>query len=756
MQTRHYAVIIGIDRCRDERNLPPLRFAERDARQLGRLIADPAMNSRFPPENIRMILGEDANLRHVEEVLHDILINRCDSGSTVLVYFAGHGFFAGTQHLSYLATHDVDIARLVRNPNEGLRVDRLQSDYFSTSPAGNVIFLMDCCHSGALTPATERIRRDVSRQQLVDHCLFTGNAGRAALYGCPPADAGRESTELGSGIFTHYLIRGLKGAAAEQPSGEVTLDSLRNYLARHVPTEHPAECCGRPLGRVILTRPAPTDNGNGLQAFTVDPALQYGTAAAALANPLDGHLDIVSKVIAAIGNALPRTGEFLERRLLTALRSVCGAGVILLLRRDNGGWFVRCRSDFDEGIPGHATYLQRAAARAFLSMEHFMGAEETAGDQFFLFREADGNERAYMVVPLFRNPSAHRRETCREFMVVYGLRPDAAPLNTLFRHILSAVYMATREMTSASEPRIEAAVLDQIRIRHCHLPARIRNRRLKLFRKRLDAISVAYEPIVFLDPGNIYICGWEALARDRLGAAPKSLFDTAELWGREFIAELDMHFIRTALTQYRTALNSAHQNRPGDIMRLHVNVYPESLMRETYYRNLADTLGASGLPAHRLVLELSEKKATPVEVSDIAEFKKHLEHYVRHLRVGFAIDDFGVGYSSVSRLANLTPSYIKMDREILFHDTWRTTLNYVLDIANHGRLNPPQVIIEGYDSTCPIPLNHLYRAGVRFIQGYLIGKATDKLYRLSKELVERLERNLAIELSGTSVNGNGF
>lgn len=751
---RHYAVLIGIDRYRDERNLSPLRFAERDACQLRRVLA--AAHSLFPAENIHLLTGEAASLRHVEEVLHDVLINRCDSRSTVLVYFAGHGFFAGTQHLPYLATHDVDIARLIKNPNVGLRMDRLQTDYFNVSPAGNVIFVMDGCHNGALTPAIARMGPDISRRRIVDHCLFTGCAGRTALYACSPVGVGRESAELESGVFTHYLIRALKGAAAEPPSGEVTLESLARYMVRHLPAAQPAEWCGRPMGRVILNRSGPRKNGDGPFHVAIDRDLQYGTAAAALTHPLDAHLGMVDAVVAAIRRELSRSDDFLEKRLLTALRTVCGAGVILLLRWDGGEWFVRSRSDFDAGIPGRDTYLKRAASRAFLAMEKFMEKEAAAGDQFFLFREADGNERAFMVTPLYRDRSARDRHECREYMVAYGLTPDAPHLSTLFRHIVSAVYMATGEMTSASAPLIEAAVLDRIGTAHRHLPSRIRNRRFRLFRERLDTISVAYEPIVFMEPGNIYICGWEALARDHLGAAPSDLFAAAELWGREFMTELDVHFLATALARYRKALNTANQNRPGDVLRLHVNVYPESLMREAYYRSLEESLIASGLPAHKLVLELSEKMATPKEAGDIAEFKKQLERYVRHLRIGFAIDDFGVGYSSVSRLANLNPSYVKVDREILFHDTWRTTLNYVLDITSHGRLNPPQVIIEGYDSTCPIPLSRLYRSGVRFVQGYLVGKATDRLYRLSKELVERLEQNLIRDLTGAPVNGNGF
>ncbi|QVM87952.1 EAL domain-containing protein [Pseudomonas lalucatii] len=72
-----------------------------------------------------------------------------------------------------------------------------------------------------------------------------------------------------------------------------------------------------------------------------------------------------------------------------------------------------------------------------------------------------------------------------------------------------------------------------------------------------------------------------------------------------------------------------------------------------------DLLQASGVPAHRLVIEIIES-----EVRDQAQLKRFIRHF-RQLGCLIAIDDFGAGHSNFDRIWDLQPDIVKIDRRLI-------------------------------------------------------------------------------------------
>lgn len=196
--------------------------------------------------------------------------------------------------------------------------------------------------------------------------------------------------------------------------------------------------------------------------------------------------------------------------------------------------------------------------------------------------------------------------------------------------------------------------------------------------------------------------------------------------------------MRLAAKCYRTALTDAKMQRPHEVQELSINAYPASLMRTAYFEALGDALREYRLSG-KVVIEISEKEPVPAEAGDIKAFKRRLEEYVGKMHVGFGIDDFGVGYSSIERLAILNPAYVKIDREVLHLETSEHAIKFVLDVTSHRRLRPAKVVIEGFDGSGKLTLDEVYKLGVHYIQGYAIGKATADLYRIRKEETLYLE-----------------
>ena len=157
------------------------------------------------------------------------------------------------------------------------------------------------------------------------------------------------------------------------------------------------------------------------------------------------------------------------------------------------------------------------------------------------------------------------------------------------------------------------------------------------------------------------------------------------------------------------------------------------------------------LPKQKLYLEISEKSVIPeiipgdgIATKHTRTFRDILRKYVMEIGVGFAIDDFGIGHSSVARLADWTPSYVKVDREILKLETAQETLEFIVGFVSRliGQrvLRHSKIVVEGFDEEISrvLSLRDIKAAGVDHIQGYIIGMPTEQLIRLTQEQRDEL------------------
>ncbi|EXG81787.1 putative bifunctional diguanylate cyclase/phosphodiesterase [Cryptosporangium arvum] len=168
-----------------------------------------------------------------------------------------------------------------------------------------------------------------------------------------------------------------------------------------------------------------------------------------------------------------------------------------------------------------------------------------------------------------------------------------------------------------------------------------------------NEFSVAYQPIVSGATG--LVTGAEALLRwNRPGKGPVSpaeFIPIAESSG--FISKLDHWVLETACREAAAWPRAV----PAKVT---VNVSGRELHQPDYYQQVVDVLIRTGLPAQRLVLEVTESTMeadSPVALDAL-----------RRLRadgVRIAIDDFGTGYSSLSRLHHLPADILKIDRSFV-------------------------------------------------------------------------------------------
>ncbi len=131
---------------------------------------------------------------------------------------------------------------------------------------------------------------------------------------------------------------------------------------------------------------------------------------------------------------------------------------------------------------------------------------------------------------------------------------------------------------------------------------------------------------------------------------------------------------------------------------------------------LLDVVATSGLPPHRLVIELTEQ----VFSADQAEVVRALADLRTH-GVRIAIDDFGTGWSSLHRLGSVPLDMLKVDRSFIADLGGRPEAAALLDaIVTMGHALGLEIIAEGVETA--EQLHEVRRLGCDMAQGYLLGR----------------------------------
>ena len=228
-----------------------------------------------------------------------------------------------------------------------------------------------------------------------------------------------------------------------------------------------------------------------------------------------------------------------------------------------------------------------------------------------------------------------------------------------------------------------------------------------------EQFRMVYQPVVGAQERRIL--GVESLVRwdhPQLGTVPPDEFITlAEDEG--LIVPLQRWVLRRA-TQDAAALLAA-----GWEVQTSVNVSVRHLQAGCLAPDVAQALAESGLPPHKLILEITESVMLDAEdrlQSDLGTLEA--------MGCVLSIDDFGRGYSSLAYLSRLPVAILKMDREFLADiesDERGATL--VAGVIDLGRRLGMDVVAEGVET--PGQLRVLREIGCLYLQGWLFGRPVD-------------------------------
>jgi uncharacterized caspase-like protein len=254
---RQWAVVIGIDHY-DDKTIRPLQYAVEDAQLVAGVMTE---KCGYPVGNVLVMTDKptDANRLPTGANLRSRIpewLKKAESGDTVIVFYAGHGFL-DDRGQGVLAARDCEREHLGLT---GVRTDDIRN-LLHHCKASQKLLVLDCCHAGGAqgpgppppqgAHSLSRPRRPIALLSLLvgeppgepprppDFPLrpvFDKARGLITLASCGRSQWSREWDAERHGLFTFFLVQGLAGAADTDRNGIVDSDELFRYTYEEVTT----------------------------------------------------------------------------------------------------------------------------------------------------------------------------------------------------------------------------------------------------------------------------------------------------------------------------------------------------------------------------------------------------------------------------------------------------------------------------------------------------------------------------------------
>jgi hypothetical protein len=209
-----WAVVVGVAAYD---HMPVLRYTDDDAYRFYAFLKS-LEGGALPDEQVKVLIDEDATRENVLSTVGEIF-DMAGPNDLVIFYFSGHGLNGSFLPIDFdgfnnKITHE-EIAAI-----------------FNKSKAKFKLCLADACHSGSLIA----LRSVETEPVLVQYyqTLSKSASGTALIMSSKAEETSLESAGLRQGVFSHFLIRGLKGEADKNKDKIVSVAELFDYIYSNV------------------------------------------------------------------------------------------------------------------------------------------------------------------------------------------------------------------------------------------------------------------------------------------------------------------------------------------------------------------------------------------------------------------------------------------------------------------------------------------------------------------------------------------
>ncbi len=218
-----HAIVIGIEQYRQQ--LPKADYAVADARTVTEYLIK-VMG--YPEENVVTLTNDRASLTDFIKYFEKWLPNNVDKNNSVLIYYSGHGAPNPKSGDAYLVPYDGDPSFLEET---GYSLKRLYAA-LGKLPAKEVIVALDSCFSGA---GGRSVLAEGARPLVVNMKESAVLPKNMTVLSASTGDQISSTyREKGHGLFTYFLLKGIKNEDVTRSDGSIKLDDLFSYIKPQV------------------------------------------------------------------------------------------------------------------------------------------------------------------------------------------------------------------------------------------------------------------------------------------------------------------------------------------------------------------------------------------------------------------------------------------------------------------------------------------------------------------------------------------
>ncbi len=222
-----------------------------------------------------------------------------------------------------------------------------------------------------------------------------------------------------------------------------------------------------------------------------------------------------------------------------------------------------------------------------------------------------------------------------------------------------------------------------------------------------EEFELYYQPLVNLKSGRISTC--EALLRwnhpTRGSVSPSDIIPVVEDMG--LVVDLGRWILRKACMECM---------KWPEAVSVAVNFSPQQFHQRDVMTEVRYALEVSGLPAHRLEIEITESS-----LLRNTQWTLDVLSQLREAGVRISLDDFGTGYSSLSYLHNFPLQKVKIDRSFLEDISNQRPLTLLRGVARLSADLGMSVVVEGIETNEQLELISA-EGTITEAQGYLFSR----------------------------------
>jgi len=218
-----YAIVIGIENYRQK--LPKADYATHDAQTVTEYLT---RVMGYPEENVVTLANDRAALGDFVKYFEKWLPNNVEKDSTVFIYYSGHGAPNIKNGDAYLVPYDGDPTFITET---GYPIARLYES-LGKLKAKEITVVLDSCFSGG---GGRSVLAKGARPLVIN---LQGNMVLSRNITIMSASTGEQISstydEKGHGLFTYFMLKGIRDEDVVKPDGSIKMDELFGYIKPQV------------------------------------------------------------------------------------------------------------------------------------------------------------------------------------------------------------------------------------------------------------------------------------------------------------------------------------------------------------------------------------------------------------------------------------------------------------------------------------------------------------------------------------------